>query len=197
MTDTNQLPPLQPLQPGDSHMESLIEDAIQGHASTREAMRWLVRQLVPMQASAQVLGEPAATVESWVNGSYSRNYKITVHSDLQPGTKLYTTPQPAQAITHDVWVKHPYTVALMEQVKDLSSKVATHVRQPAAVPMTPREIELIDGMIAVQLDHAQRCDAIGNRVMGEKQKGWDMERVELLRRIKSIGITAQAKKEPP
>ena len=63
------------------------------------------------------------------------------------------------------------------------------------VPMTDREIELIDGMIAVQLDHAQRCDAIGNRVMAEKQKGWDMERVELLRRIRAYGITAQAKKE--
>jgi hypothetical protein len=63
--------------------------------------------------------------------------------------------------------------------------------------MTERELELIDGMIAVQLDHAQRCDAMDNRVMGEKQKGWDMERVELLRRIRSFGITAQAKKEAP
>lgn len=61
MTDTNQLPPLPPLQPGGSHMESLIEAAIQGHASTREAMRWLVRQLVPMQARAKVLGEAEAT----------------------------------------------------------------------------------------------------------------------------------------
>ena len=59
------------------------------------------------------------------------------------------------------------------------------------VPMTERELELIDGMIAVQLDHAQRCDAIDNLVMGEKQKGWDMERVELLRRIRSFGITAK------
>lgn len=69
--------------------------------------------------------------------------------------------------------------------------------RPERVPMTERELELIDGMIAVQLDHAQRCDAISNRAMAEKQKGWDMERVELLRRIKSIGITAQSKKETP
>lgn len=67
--------------------------------------------------------------------------------------------------------------------------------RPERVPMTERELELIDGMIAVQLDHAQRCDAISNRAMAEKQKGWDMERVELLRRIRSFGITAQAKKE--
>lgn len=69
--------------------------------------------------------------------------------------------------------------------------------RPVQVPMTPRDLELIDGMVAVQLDHAQRCDAISNRAMAEKQKGWDMERVELLRRIRSFGITAQAKKETP
>jgi len=69
--------------------------------------------------------------------------------------------------------------------------------RPERVPMTERDLELIDGMIAVQLDHAQRCDAMDNRVMGEKQKGWDMERVELLRRIRSFGITAQTKKETP
>jgi hypothetical protein len=51
-------------------------------------------------------------------------------------------------------------------------------------PLTAREIELIDGMIEVQLDHAARCDNIANRVMAEKQKGWDMERVELLRKLK-------------
>lgn len=62
------------------------------------------------------------------------------------------------------------------------------------VRYSERELELIDGMIAVQLDHAQRCDAISNRVMGEKQKGWDMERVELLRRIRYFGITAHAQK---
>lgn len=67
--------------------------------------------------------------------------------------------------------------------------------RPGRVPMTERELELIDGMIAVQLDHAQRCDAISNRAMAEKQKGWDMERVELLRRIRSFDTTAQAKKE--
>ena len=64
--------------------------------------------------------------------------------------------------------------------------------QPAPVrePLTEREIELIDGMIEVQLNHAARCDAIANRVMAEKQKGWDMERVELLRKLKAAhGIT--------
>lgn len=40
------------MRPGDSHMESLIEAAIQGHASTRDAMRWLVHQLVPHPSMA-------------------------------------------------------------------------------------------------------------------------------------------------
>lgn len=52
-------------------------------------------------------------------------------------------------------------------------------------PLSAREVELIDGMIKVQLLHAQDCDRIANRVMAEKQKGWDMERVELLRKLKA------------
>ena len=53
------------------------------------------------------------------------------------------------------------------------------------VAWTDRELELIDGMIEVQLHHAAQCDAIANRPMAERQKGWDMERVALLRKIKS------------
>lgn len=49
-----------------------------------------------------------------------------------------------------------------------------------------REIELINGMIEVQLDHAQRCDNIANRTMAEKQKAWDMERVALLRKVLAV-----------
>ena len=51
--------------------------------------------------------------------------------------------------------------------------------------LTEREIELIDGMIEVQKNHAARCDTIQNRTMAEKQKGWDLERVALLEKIKA------------
>jgi hypothetical protein len=55
--------------------------------------------------------------------------------------------------------------------------------------LSDREIELIDGMIGVQLYHAEQCQAMidrpgGNVVMAKQQLGWDMERVELLRKIK-------------
>ena len=57
--------------------------------------------------------------------------------------------------------------------------------QPQPVqPLTEREIILLDGMIHVQLRHAEQCDSMGNRTMAEKQKSWDMERVELLRKLK-------------
>jgi hypothetical protein len=56
--------------------------------------------------------------------------------------------------------------------------------QRQLVGLTERETELLDGMIAVQLDHAARCDGIANRTMAEKQKGWDMERVALLQKLK-------------
>lgn len=77
---------------------------------------------------------------------------------------------------------------------ELTGYIPLYTHPAPRVPMTERELELIDGMIAVQLGHAQRCDAISNRVMAEKQKGWDMERVELLRRIRYLGITAHAQK---
>lgn len=35
---------------GESHLVSLIEAAIQGHASTREAMRWFAGQITPKAA---------------------------------------------------------------------------------------------------------------------------------------------------
>jgi hypothetical protein len=59
-------------------------------------------------------------------------------------------------------------------------------QEPEPVAWTDRELELIDGMIEVQLRHAAQCDGIANRTMAEKQKGWDMERVALLYKIKSI-----------
>jgi len=62
--------------------------------------------------------------------------------------------------------------------------LAQQEQEPVA--WTDRELELIDGMIEVQLHHAAQCDGIANRTMAEKQKGWDMERVALLRKIKSI-----------
>ena len=59
-------------------------------------------------------------------------------------------------------------------------------QQRTWVGLSEREVELIDGMIQVQLDHANRCDAIANRTMAEKQKGWDMERVALLQKLKEF-----------
>ena len=75
MTD-KQLPTLKP---GDSHMESLIEAAIQGNADTRDAMRWLVRQLVPVM-------QPAEVTDSMIREAFLTN-GFTIkdgHSDLKP-----------------------------------------------------------------------------------------------------------------
>ena len=70
-------------------------------------------------------------------------------------------------------------IARDKRLQGYKAKVA-----PAQVPLTERELQLIDGMIEVQLHHAQACDQIANRVMADKQKGWDMERVALLRKLK-------------
>jgi len=49
--------------------------------------------------------------------------------------------------------------------------------------LTNRDIELLEGMIEVQLDHARRCDTLRNIHMAEQQKARDIERVNLLRKI--------------
>jgi len=49
--------------------------------------------------------------------------------------------------------------------------------------LSDREIELIEGMIEVQMHHAARCMVMSNKVMADKQKGWDMERINLLQRV--------------
>ena len=54
------------LRVGDSHMESLIEAAIQGHAGTRDAMRWLVRQIAKVDAEPVQAGElPPLPHDGW------------------------------------------------------------------------------------------------------------------------------------
>lgn len=52
--------------------------------------------------------------------------------------------------------------------------------------LSEREIELLNGMIEVQTRHFETCDLIANRVMAEKQKGWDLERITLLNKFKSM-----------
>ena len=57
-------------------------------------------------------------------------------------------------------------------------------REREWVGLTEREVELIDEMIETQLLHAERCDHMANSTMAQKQKAWNLERVELLRMLK-------------
>ena len=88
------------------------------------------------------------------------------------------------------WQHTAEALKALERLLHLSMKAPT---PPAPQPLTERELELIDGMIEVQLHHAAQCDLMlsragGNHTMAERQKGWDMERVELLRKIKGMGV---------
>jgi len=68
------------------------------------------------------------------------------------------------------------------RIAELEARLAS-LQNPSV--LNPREIELIDGMIQVQLHHAEVCDGMANRAMADKQKGWDMERVALLQKFKT------------
>jgi len=76
-----------------------------------------------------------------------------------------------------------------QQVADHFELLPKEVDETAAPPkqwvgLTEREVELIDEMIETQLLHAERCDHMANSTMAQKQKAWDLERVELLRKLK-------------
>ena len=138
---------------------------------------------------------PTDTMEQEFQKHYRRGYEAG---------KKATTQQPTQAQVVNQ-ANRPFIVRLAEDFAEecvtagyVTTKAASYGRlmdealstkaQAGAVPLTDREIELIDGMIQVQLDHASRCDAIANRSMADKQKGWDMERVALLQKFKAHGI---------
>lgn len=56
------------------------------------------------------------------------------------------------------------------EIESLQAELAEarKVQEPAA--WSDRELELIDGMIEVQLRHADQCDRIANRDMAEERK---------------------------
>ncbi len=55
---------------------------------------------------------------------------------------------------------------------------------PASKPGTADA--LLNELIEQWLDHARQCDHIQNRRMAERQKGWDLERVAMLRKLAGI-----------
>ena len=71
-----------------------------------------------------------------------------------------------------------------ENVEPTPDPIYTAPPQREWVGLTEREVELIDEMIETQLLHAERCDHMENNTMAQKQKAWDLERVELLRKLK-------------
>jgi len=71
-----------------------------------------------------------------------------------------------------------------DNAKDIKLGDKLYAAPKQWVGLTEREVELIDEMIETQLLHAERCDHMANSTMAQKQKAWDLERVELLRKLK-------------
>ena len=56
--------------------------------------------------------------------------------------------------------------------------------------LTDDEQALLEGLIDYWADHAARCDNIANRRMAEWQKGQDLARVELLKKLRGLAQMA-------
>ena len=103
------------LQPGDSHMESLIEAAIQGHASTHDAMRWLVRQLVPAKQPAEVTDAEIEALFGKCGGRWSGDQWVIEDADLHPFVRTILALRPVQVPMTD------------EEIEDLARGKSGHV----------------------------------------------------------------------
>jgi hypothetical protein len=53
---------------------------------------WDAATKAARQSAGATGQEAVATAESWTNGSYHRNYKLTWHKNVEAGTKLYAAP---------------------------------------------------------------------------------------------------------
>lgn len=192
--------PLPTLKPGDSHSESLIEAAIQGHADTREAMRWLVRQLVPATQPAEVTLDEVmqaakkATAPEWQDVIDGWHMGL----DLMAFARSILALRPQQSgltgcncrwdgDTQVQWCE--LHLAHKEAIHEWAERAKEAEKQltlrPAAVPMTREQMieavrplcrsqEMAESLVAISFDEYRAIEA-----------------------FHSIGITAQAKKETP
>ena len=64
------------------------------YQSSEQAARAAYAECARLQAKIAEMEkqEPVALVESWANGSYSRNYKLRWLRDVNEGAKLYALP---------------------------------------------------------------------------------------------------------
>ncbi len=148
-----------------------------GYDLSQKRARHVYQSMIDMHVLREgKQAQPAPTVQepvAWMGTDIEGNPNKFRLNPFNGGVELYKKPQSVK-----VWDAEGYD-ALMQEL-ELWKAAA----QRQWVGLTEREIELLDGMIEVQLDHAKRCDSIANRTMAEKQKGWDMERVALLKKLK-------------
>ena len=76
--------------------ESVNERGIYSCEARDEEIRALRAAIADEQAQQLAVPQPVARVDSWTNGSYSRNYKITWLENVPEGTLLYAAAQGAK-----------------------------------------------------------------------------------------------------
>ena len=96
------------------HYATALDGGANEYTRSRECMQAANAIRALKEGKPSGAGEPVATIKSWTNGSYCRNYKVEWYrNDLPEGTQLYTTQQPTQP-------------------------------QAGAVPLTPEQIKAMD-----------------------------------------------------
>ena len=80
-----------------TELESQLAQRFDAADMATAAAQGFMDGVASVAASAE--SEPVATIKSWTNGSYWRNYNVVFHrDDLPVGTDLYTHPSPPEGM---------------------------------------------------------------------------------------------------
>ena len=80
-----------------TELESQLAQRFDAADMATAAAQGFMDGVASVAASAE--SEPVATIKSWTNGSYWRNYNVVFHrDDLPVGTDLYTHPSPQEGM---------------------------------------------------------------------------------------------------
>jgi len=181
-------------------LEQVKQEQAERYQPVREAFWWRVRIGNGTQTIGRCYTETeaqrlAAELQRAFNDGAFCVEKIVCNGDLI-GAAAPEAAKPAEPVAYVptdalAQIKPPTLLLRGVPLYGYAAEGATAVYtapQTAKQPLTPRELELIDGIIEAQLNHAERCDIIANRRIAAKQKEWDMERVALLQKIRTHGI---------
>ena len=137
----------QPMPLNDSRIDSLIESAIQGHAGTRDAMRWLVRQLAtkkePMTAEQSArIAELEAEITNLHTTMMAAAVEIHAHWDAHCDSEGYGPANLMHRLERGIASQYGYDAKTLQRAESERDQLRAEVDEQARLNGMGAEREL-------------------------------------------------------